>query len=284
MSVAVSPLAPKSYPDLPEVEGVRFATAEAGIRYKGRTDVLLAVMERGTQAAGVFTRSKCPSAPVDWCRAKLKGGKARALVVNSGNANAFTGRSGREAVKLTAAFAAKAIGAPASEVFLASTGVIGEPLDATKFGGVMEALAASTRPDALLDAAKAIMTTDTYPKVATARFRLGEAQLTLNGIAKGAGMIAPDMGTMLSFLFTDAPIAAPALQAMLARAAETSMNAMTVDGDTSTSDTLMIFATGAAKRRGAPQHLGGHGPAAAAFQIRARGRPRAPRQADRARR
>ena len=253
MSVAVSPLAPKSYPDLPEVEGVRFATAEAGIRYKGRTDVLLAVMERGTQAAGVFTRSKCPSAPVDWCRAKLKGGKARALVVNSGNANAFTGRSGREAVKLTAAFAAKAIGAPASEVFLASTGVIGEPLDATKFGGVMEALAASTRPDALLDAAKAIMTTDTYPKVATARFRLGEAQLTLNGIAKGAGMIAPDMGTMLSFLFTDAPIAAPALQAMLARAAETSMNAMTVDGDTSTSDTLMIFATGAAKRRGAPQ-------------------------------
>jgi glutamate N-acetyltransferase/amino-acid N-acetyltransferase len=253
MSVAVSPLAPKSYPDLPEVEGVRFATAEAGIRYKGRTDVLLAVMERGTQAAGVFTRSKCPSAPVDWCRAKLKGGKARALVVNSGNANAFTGRSGREAVRLTAAFAAKAIGAPASEVFLASTGVIGEPLDATKFGGVMEALAASTRPDALLDAAKAIMTTDTYPKVATARFRLGEAQLTLNGIAKGAGMIAPDMGTMLSFLFTDAPIAAPALQAMLARAAETSMNAMTVDGDTSTSDTLMIFATGAAKKRGAPQ-------------------------------
>ncbi len=211
MSVAVSPLAPKSYPDLPEVEGVRFATAEAGIRYKGRTDVLLAVMERGTQAAGVFTRSKCPSAPVDWCRAKLKGGKARALVVNSGNANAFTGRSGREAVKLTAAFAAKAIGAPASEVFLASTGVIGEPLDATKFGGVMEALAASTRPDALLDAAKAIMTTDTYPKVATARFRLGEAQLTLNGIAKGAGMIAPDMGTMLSFLFTDAPIAAAGL-------------------------------------------------------------------------
>ena len=137
MSATLSPLAPKSYPDLPEIEGVRFATAEAGIRYKGRTDVLLAVMDKGTQAGGVFTRSKCPSAPVDWCRAMLKSGEARALVVNSGNANAFTGRSGREAVKLTAALAAKATGVKASDVFLASTGVIGEPLDASKFQGVM---------------------------------------------------------------------------------------------------------------------------------------------------
>ena len=252
MSTTISPLAPQSYPDLPEIAGVRFATAEAGIRYKGRTDVLLAVMDKGTQAAGVFTRSKCPSAPVDWCRAKLKGGKARALVVNSGNANAFTGRNGREAVKLTASLAAKATGAPASEIFLASTGVIGEPLDATKFGGVLDDLVAKAKPDAMLEAAKAIMTTDTFPKVATAQAELGGIEVTVNGIAKGAGMIAPDMGTMLCFLFTDAPIGASALQSMLARAADSSMNAMTVDGDTSTSDTLMIFATGSAAGRGAP--------------------------------
>jgi glutamate N-acetyltransferase/amino-acid N-acetyltransferase len=249
----VSPLAPKSYPDMPPVEGVRFASAEAGIRYKGRTDVMLAVMDKGTQAAGVFTRSKCPSAPVDWCRDKLKGGKARALVVNSGNANAFTGRSGREAVKLTASLAAKATGAPASEIFLASTGVIGEPLDASKFAGVLDRLADAARPEAIFDAARAIMTTDTFPKVATATARLGEATVTIAGIAKGAGMIAPDMATMLSFIFTDAPIAAAALQPMLARAADASFNAMTVDGDTSTSDTLMLFATGAAARDGAPR-------------------------------
>ena len=248
---AVSPLAPKSYPDLPEIEGVRFATAAAGIRYQGRTDVLLALMGKGTQAAGVFTRSKCPSAPVDWCRAKLKGGRARALVVNSGNANAFTGRNGREAVKLTAVLTARATGAPVSEIFLASTGVIGEPLDATKFENVLDRLAASAEAGAMLEAAKAIMTTDTYPKVATATAMLGDVAVSINGIAKGAGMIAPDMGTMLSFLFTDAPVAAPALQAMLGRAANMSMNAMTVDGDTSTSDTLMIFATGAARKRGA---------------------------------
>jgi glutamate N-acetyltransferase/amino-acid N-acetyltransferase len=252
MSATLSPLAPKSYPDLPTIEGVRFATGEAGIRYRGRTDVLLAVMDKGTQVAGVFTRSKCPSAPVDWCRARLKSGKARALVVNSGNANAFTGRSGKEAVKLTATLAAKATAVTASEVFLASTGVIGEPLDASKFAGVMQKLVMSAKPGGLFEAAKAIMTTDTYPKVATARAKLGDTEVTLNGIAKGAGMIAPDMATMLSFVFTDAPIGAPALQAMLSRAADTSMNAMTVDGDTSTSDTLMIFATGAARKRGAP--------------------------------
>ncbi|HEV3246671.1 MAG TPA: bifunctional glutamate N-acetyltransferase/amino-acid acetyltransferase ArgJ [Beijerinckiaceae bacterium] len=267
MSATLSPLAPKSYPDLPEIEGVRFATAEAGIRYKGRTDVLLAVMDKGTQAAGVFTRSKCPSAPVDWCRAKLKSGEARALVVNSGNANAFTGRSGREAVRLTAALAAKATGVTASEVFLASTGVIGEPLDASKFEGVMQRLAASAKPGGLFEAAKAIMTTDTYPKVATARVKLGETDVTLSGIAKGAGMIAPDMATMLSFLFTDAPIAAAALQPMLARAVDTSMNAMTVDGDTSTSDTLIIFATGAARKRGAPSVLSAGDPRLRPFKV-----------------
>ena len=249
----VSPLAPKSYPDLPGVEGVRFAAGEAGIRYKGRTDVLLAVMDKGTQAAGVFTRSKCPSAPVDWCRAKLKGGKARALVVNSGNANAFTGKVGAAAVKKTAEIAAKATGAPASEIFLASTGVIGEPLDASKFEGVLERLAGEVRAEAMLDAARAIMTTDTFPKVATQTAVVAGVPVAIAGVAKGAGMIAPDMATMLSFVFTDAPIAAAALQGLLSKAVETSFNAVTVDSDTSTSDTLMLFATGAAARRGCPK-------------------------------
>ena len=251
-TAAVSPLAPKSYPDLPAIEGVRFATAAAGIRYKGRTDVMLALMDKGTQAAGVFTKSKCPSAPVEWCRAKLKSGKARALVVNSGNANAFTGKNGLQQAKFTAELAAKATGAPLGEIFLASTGVIGEPLDARKFDGVFDALVKKAAPDGLLDAARAIMTTDTFPKVAMAKATIGGVDVTICGMAKGAGMIAPDMATMLSYVFTDASIAAPALQAMLSKSVQGSFNAITVDSDTSTSDTLMLFATGAAARRGAP--------------------------------
>jgi len=250
---AVSPLAPTSFPNLPDIEGVRFAAGGAGIRDKGRTDVMLAVFDKGTQAAGVFTKSKCPSAPVDWCRARLKAGRARALVVNSGNANAFTGKAGVQAVKLTAALTAKATGAPAREIFLASTGVIGEPLDASKFDGVLDALAARAAPDCLLEAAKAIMTTDTVPKVATGSATLGGVEVILSGTAKGAGMIAPDMATMLAFVFTDAPIAAMALQFMLAKSVERSFNAITIDGDTSTSDTLMLFATGTAAKRGAPK-------------------------------
>ncbi|MGH6835522.1 MAG: bifunctional glutamate N-acetyltransferase/amino-acid acetyltransferase ArgJ [Methylocella sp.] len=253
MAAAVSPLAPTSFPSLPEIEGVRFASGAAGIRYNDRTDVMLAVFDKGTQAAGVFTKSKCPSAAVDWCRARLKSGKARALIVNSGNANAFTGKAGAQAVKLTAALAAKATGAPATEVFLASTGVIGEPLDASKFNGVLATLAARAAPDGLLAAAKAIMTTDTYPKVATATAMLGGVEVALTGLAKGAGMIAPDMATMLAFAFTDAPIASTPLQSMLAKSVQRSFNAITVDSDTSTSDTLMLFATGAAAKRGAPR-------------------------------
>src|SRR5882724_10524608 len=205
MSTAVSPLAPTEVPDMPVIAGVKLATAAAGIRYKGRTDVLLAVMDKGTNVAGVFTKSKCPSAPVEWCRAKLGRGKARALVVNSGNANAFTGKTGKQSTALTAQTAAKAVGCATSDVFLASTGVIGEPLDATKFDGVLATLATSTADD-WMGAAKAIMTTDTFPKVATATVKLGKAKVTINGMAKGAGMIAPDMATMLSFVFTDAPL------------------------------------------------------------------------------
>ncbi|UWU77423.1 bifunctional glutamate N-acetyltransferase/amino-acid acetyltransferase ArgJ [Bradyrhizobium huanghuaihaiense] len=253
MSTSVSPLAPKTVPDMPVIAGIRLATAEAGIRYKNRTDVLLAVMDKGTAVAGVFTKSKCPSAPVEWCRAKLKGGKARALVVNSGNANAFTGKTGRASTALTAKIAAKAVGCSESEIFLASTGVIGEPLDATKFDGVLGRLAETAEPGDYLAAAKAIMTTDTFPKVATATVKLGKAKVTINGMAKGAGMIAPDMATMLSFIFTDAPIAPAALQALLKSGVEDTFNAVTIDGDTSTSDTLLAFATGAAAEHGAPK-------------------------------
>src|SRR6516225_1633888 len=253
MSSAVCPLAPTTVPEMPEIAGVRLATSEAGIRYKGRTDVLLAVLDEGTTVAGVFTCSKCPSAPVEWCRAKLAGGKARALVVNSGNANAFTGKTGRQSTAMTAKIAAKAVDCSPNEVFLASTGVIGEPLDAQKFDGVLGDLATSAVPGDWMSAARAIMTTDTFPKVATATVKLGKAKVTINGMAKGAGMIAPDMATMLSFVFTDAPIRPAALQALLKSGVEDTFNAVTIDGDTSTSDTLLAFATGAAAANGAPR-------------------------------
>ena len=246
MPPKISPLAPKSFPDMPPIAGVKLATAAAGIRYQNRTDVLLVVLDEGTTAAGVFTRSKCPSAPVEWCRAKIKGGKARVLVVNSGNANAFTGRSGRDAAKFTAALAAKALRCKIGEIFLASTGVIGEPLPAHQFTGVMDKLAANAAPGHWLDAARAIMTSDTFPKVATAKTSIGKTEVTIAGIAKGAGMIAPDMATMLSFVFTDASISARVLQKLLKDGVEDTFNAVTIDGDTSTSDTLMAFATGAA--------------------------------------
>jgi glutamate N-acetyltransferase / amino-acid N-acetyltransferase len=253
MSHAVSPLAPTHVPEMPEIAGVRLATAEAGIRYKNRTDVLLAVLDAGTTVAGVFTKSKCPSAPVEWCRAKLSRGKARALVVNSGNANAFTGKTGKQSTALTAQIAAKAVACSPNEVFLASTGVIGEPLDAQKFDGVLDALAERAAPTEWMGAAKAIMTTDTFPKVATATVKIGKTEVTINGMAKGAGMIAPDMATMLAFVFTDAPIAAGALQSLLKNGVADTFNAVTIDGDTSTSDTLLAFATGTAVARGAPK-------------------------------
>ena len=248
----LSPLAPKKYPVLPPIDGVRFATAAAGVRYAGRTDVMLALFDAPASVAGVFTRSRCASAPVDWCRQNLAQGAARALVVNSGNANAFTGGIGARAVADVATAASKATGAPAEQIFMASTGVIGEPLDPAKIAAVLDELNANARSDGLMDAAKAIMTTDTFPKVATTSVKIGKTEVVINGIAKGAGMIAPDMATMLAYVFTDAPIAAPALQAMLAKSVDRSFNCITVDSDTSTSDTLMLFATGAAARRGAP--------------------------------
>jgi glutamate N-acetyltransferase/amino-acid N-acetyltransferase len=246
MSVKPSPFAPEDPAILPALPGVRMASAEAGIRYKNRKDVLLVLMPEGTVAAGVLTRSKTASAPVDWCRTQLKGGKARALVVNSGNANAFTGMRGTEIVEATAACAAEVAGCGPEEVFLASTGVIGEPIVPGKFEAVMAGLAAAVVEDGFADAARTIMTTDTFAKLATRTAGLGGVTVTLNGIAKGSGMIAPDMATMLAFVFTDANVGAGALQALLSRHVETTFNAITVDSDTSTSDTLLIFATGTA--------------------------------------
>jgi glutamate N-acetyltransferase/amino-acid N-acetyltransferase len=260
----LSPLAPKKYPALPPIGGVRFATIAAGVRYADRTDVMMALFDEPAAVAGVFTRSKCPSAPVDWCRAQLKGGRARALIVNSGNANAFTGHKGIEAVEVVAQAAAKIVGAAPSEIFMASTGVIGEPLEGTRIARVVGDLAKEARADGLMDAAKAIMTTDTYPKIATAWVKIGDAAIVISGIAKGAGMIAPDMATMLAYVFTDAPISSGALQTMLSKSVERSFNAITVDSDTSTSDTLMIFATGAAKH--APRIEDAADPQAAPFR------------------
>lgn len=250
MSASVSPLAPKSFADMPALRGVSMATAAAGIKYKNRTDVLLMVFDRPASVAGVFTRSKCPSAPVDFCRKNLVHGVARGVVVNSGNANAFTGTKGRAATELTAKSAASALHCAEHEIYLASTGVIGEPLDATKFAGVLDDMARDAKGDFWLEAAKAIMTTDTYPKVATRSTEIGGVKVTINGIAKGAGMIAPDMATMLSFVVTDADIAPAALQALLSAGVGPSFNSVTVDSDTSTSDTLMLFATGAAASDG----------------------------------
>ena len=241
-----SPFAPETFASLPPLAGVRLAAAEAGIRYKNRKDVLLVLLPHGTQAAGVLTRSKTSSAPVEWCRRQLTHGGARALVVNSGNANAFTGLAGRETVETTAALAASAAGCRPEEVLLASTGVIGEPIPPGKFEGVLERLAAEAVEDGFAEAAATIMTTDTFPKLASRVAEIDGVTVTLNGIAKGSGMIAPDMATMLGFIFTDAAIAAPALQALLSRHVETTFNAITVDSDTSTSDTLLAFATGKA--------------------------------------
>jgi len=242
-TLPVSPLAPAALPVLPPIAGVQLATTQAGIRYQGRTDLLLVSLAEGTHVAGVFTRSKAPSAPIDWCRAALLYGSARALLVNSGNANAFTGKRGVASVQASAAAAATLLGCTPQEVYLASTGVIGEPLPHEKIVAAMPALAAHHGQD-WAGAARAIMTTDTFPKAATRCVTIAGKAVHLNGIAKGSGMIAPDMATMLGFIFTDIAIAQPMLQAMLARANAKSFNAITVDGDTSTSDCALLFATG----------------------------------------
>jgi glutamate N-acetyltransferase/amino-acid N-acetyltransferase len=241
---AISPLAPTKFAVLPPLAGVRLAAGEAGVRYKNRTDVLLVTLAQGTQIAGVFTKSKTASAPVDWCKAQLKTGTSRALVVNSGNANAFTGKAGMEGALAVAQSAAATLGCRAQEVMLASTGVIGEPLPADRITKILGTLAQQGAAGGWRGAAEAIMTTDTYPKLATAQALIDGKRVTINGIAKGSGMIAPDMATMLSFVFTDANLPASVLQELLTAGVKPSFNAITVDSDTSTSDTLLLFATG----------------------------------------
>ncbi len=244
-SSSPGPLA-RPMPDLPPMAGVRLGAAEAGIRYNGRTDLVLAEFSAGTSVAGVFTQNKCPGAPVDWCRAALAGGQARALVVNAGNANVFTGEAGRAACRATAEAASALIGCDPEAVFLASTGVIGEQLPVGRIVSALPALHASLSDAAWAQAARGIMTTDTFPKASTRTATLGGHRVRISGIAKGSGMIAPDMATMLCFVFTDAALPAPVLQRLLAAGTARSFNRTTVDSDTSTSDTLLLFATGAA--------------------------------------
>ncbi len=243
----VSPLAPKSVtessPSLPPVAGVRLAAGACGLRYKGRTDLMVCELAEGTQVAGVFTRSKTASAPVLRCREHLATGTARALVVNSGNANAFTGGVGERSVDQVTNKAAELFKCAPASVFTASTGVIGEALDDGKITNMLGEMALQLSDDAWTDAALAIMTTDTFPKAVTRKTQISGKPVTINAIAKGSGMIMPDMATMLSFVFTDADIGNDVLQALLEKAVEPSFNSITVDSDTSTSDTVLMFAT-----------------------------------------
>lgn len=249
MDLPLSPLAPHSFPELGPIEGVSFFTGATPDVKGDRDNVLLAVLEPATVVAGVLTQSRCASAPVEWCRAHLGGGRARALVVNAGNANAFSGKKGALAVDRVARHVGVLTGCAPEHVMLASTGVIGEPLDPVPILKVLDDIAASETADAK-SAAKAIMTTDTFAKGASAVFEVDGIEVPIVGIAKGSGMIAPDMATMLSFVFTDIAIAPEVLGEVLRDRIKTSFNAITVDSDTSTSDTCLVFATGAAKGRG----------------------------------
>ena len=255
MSSSVSPLA-VPLPALPPLAGVRLGAAAAGIRYQGRTDLVMIEVPSGSTVAGVFTSNKCPGAPVDWCRAALKGGKARLVVVNAGNANVFTGKAGHDATAATAAAAAKLAGCPAKQVFVASTGVIGEVLPHAKLTAALPALHADLNEDAWEAAARGIMTTDTFPKASTRVARIGDQEVRISGFAKGSGMIAPDMATMLCFIFTDAKIPAGAMQTLLKKGVDATFNCTTVDSDTSTSDTVLLIATGAAKHARVPAEGG----------------------------
>ncbi len=226
---------------------MRLATAAAGIRYQDRTDVLVAELAPGTTVGGVVTKSLTASAPVDMCKANIKGGKARVLVVNAGNSNAFTGQKGITAVETTVSAVTRLFGCKRNEVFVSSTGTIGVPLPAEKIVAVLPTAQEALKEDTWTDAAKAILTTDTFAKAATRTATIDGVPVTINGICKGSGMIAPDMATMLAYVFTDAALEPAAVQTLITAGANKSFNCVTVDGDTSTSDTLLMFATGQAK-------------------------------------
>ncbi len=247
MSEKISPLAPERFPDLPQIAGVSFAATSAEVRYKGRTDVMLAMLAPGTSIAGVFTKSSTRAAPVLDCQAKLGGDNAAAaaILVNSGNANAFTGHYGQSSVQEITTAVSSATGVPETRVFTSSTGVIGEPLPHDKIIAKLDELAAAQDANDIEAAARAIITTDTFPKGASAQVDVNGTAVTITGIAKGSGMIAPDMATMLVYIFTDAAIDQTELQAMVSRLNDVTFNCITVDSDTSTSDSLLVCATGA---------------------------------------
>jgi len=245
----VSPLAPAAQPHLPPVAGVTLGVAETGIKYQNRADLMLAYMPDGATIAGCFTTSKTASAPVDLCKANLtkaasSGQRAKAILVNAGNANAFTGKKGQSSTEKVCAMLAENLGCLPAEIYMASTGVIGEPLDPDDIIKAFDTLTSNSRADNWFSAAKAIMTTDTFAKQATVQTVINNQTITINAIAKGSGMIAPDMATMLVFLFTDASLPQDIMQTLLSTAVDQSFNCITVDSDTSTSDTVLLCATG----------------------------------------
>ena len=264
MDLEISPLAPKSFPQMPFVNGVRMATAKTKTKYKGRSDLLLIDLVSGTSVAGVLTKSTAPGHPVIWCRDKLQKGKARGLVVNAGNANVFNGKSGMQAVEAIAKSVGTLLHCAKNEVYVASTGVIGERLDPTKIVEKIATLKDDLQNQNWKDAAIAITTTDTFPKGSHRVVKVGETSVNIVGIAKGSGMIAPDMATMLGFIFTDAQIPAQILQKLLTRNVKSTFNSITVDSDTSTSDTLLLFATGVAEH---PIPSNDHDPILKEFEI-----------------
>jgi glutamate N-acetyltransferase/amino-acid N-acetyltransferase len=240
-----SSLAPKYFPNIPAVPGVQMAAGACGVRYSGKKDVLLVTLNENTEVAGVFTKSQTAAAPIDWCRQCLKNGRARALVVNAGNANAFTGSSGVAAVNRTALSASEIVGCAPEDVFIASTGVIGEILPDHKITNSLAGLYKNLGSE-WEASAEAISTTDTFSKGSYKKVNIGDTEVTIAGIAKGSGMIAPDMATMLAFIFTDAKLPKNILQNLLSKSVDRSFNSITVDSDTSTSDTVLFFATGQA--------------------------------------
>ena len=247
----VSPLAPKGgFPDLPEIDGVEFASSSASVHYKDRDDVMLANVAPGSAVAGVFTRSATRSAPVLDCESKIAELHSKesvedgfAILANSGNSNAFTGAVGVSAVGKLTGLVSKTLGISERHVFTASTGVIGVPLPSERIAAVMESLRSGLRPDGIEGAARAIMTTDTFPKGAGTSVNIGGSTISIAGFAKGSGMIAPDMATMLAFIFTDASVEQQTLQSLVSKIADETFNRVTVDGDTSTSDTVIVVAT-----------------------------------------
>tara|TARA_B100000029_G_scaffold479151_1_gene525913 strand:- start:21319 stop:22566 length:1248 start_codon:yes stop_codon:yes gene_type:complete len=243
-NIEISPLAPKKFPNINPVPGLRLCGQAVGLKSSGDKDLMIAELVKGTKIAGVMTNSRCPSAPVDWCRTILPKGTARAIIVNSGNANAFTGASGNQVVTSTVSRASKLFNCSPNEIYIASTGVIGEPLLEDEIAEKLSKVVTRLSPTSWKSASEAIMTTDTFAKAASTKTNIGNSEVIISGFAKGSGMIAPDMSTMLGFIFTNARLPAQVLQKLLRRAAESSFNSITVDGDTSTSDTLFLCATG----------------------------------------